>query len=93
LPEATELLIGLWLRDLSQAECLKVIGSWRGKLTAERPANDNLSPRVLIAMERAVALLDATCDTCVKACPLRAIIRPAPLPLAARPASLVGIAG
>lgn len=83
--QATELLIGLWLADQPQDACERIISSWRRRLTAESGiSNENTSSEIQHAKHRAVALLDATCEACAKECPMRTIIRPAPLKRGAR---------
>lgn len=91
--QATELLIGLWLRGLPQPDCERTISEWREKLTATcGNANDNDPHGLSPAKERAVALLDAACETCPLVCPRNAAISlRAPPGLAARQASLPGM--
>lgn len=86
--QASELLIGLWLRGLEPAECLRIISDWMERLTAEAGgANDNDFAGIGAAKHRAAALLQATCETCPEICPLNPRInRRAPPRPSAQPA-------
>lgn len=90
--QSSEVLIGLWLRGLDQGECARLISDWRASLTATGGgANDNDPTGAAEGKARAVVLLDATCATCRKVCPLNPLIslRAPPRP-AARQASRLG---
>lgn len=68
--QASEVLIGLWLRGLEQGDCLRIISDWSERLTAQGgEANDNDANGFADAKLRALALLDATCETCLRVCP------------------------
>jgi hypothetical protein len=68
--QASELLIGLWIRGLAPAECLRIVSDWLERLTADGgEANDNDIAGLEAAKGRAAALLLATCDTCPAMCP------------------------
>lgn len=70
--QATELLVGLWLRGLKQPKCAKTVGEWRRALISRGgAANDNITPSEREARVRALLLLDRACEECTRACPLR----------------------
>jgi hypothetical protein len=81
----TAVLIGLWLRGLKQKKCLAIVTEWHGALTTRLAANENGSPQRERDKAEAAALLEATCETCVKLCPRRSITIPAPRRHAAHP--------
>ena len=85
--QASEILIGLWLRSLKQPECFAHVDEWAKALEARPPvANDNTPKPIHAAKQRALALLDATCEVCAKSCPRSTLRLPALQRNAARPA-------
>lgn len=71
MPAATELLLGMWLKEQKTRKCARIVGDWRrGLLSRGDAANDNLTDEDRGERVKALQSLDKLCRACDRDCPM-----------------------